>query len=246
MALIADIFEVVLIDSNGDAIGTTSLEQANIDVSVNENDVRAGRGNELRAILHSDRDINISLTDVEFRYDWLAKQLGQDIKTGAGVGYAMPKWYKVDATSGITLVQAPVSSDEGLVIYTEDGQKLSGFTVTGSDVDLSGATPTVAEGDNIEVRTYKYDTDSATETIEIDNSVFAKGVQAVLETLEINEDEVPTHKIQYQFSNCLPSGNFTIETSSEKTANTQGFTLRVVKPKTDTKVGKVLRIPVVE
>lgn len=248
MGLIADIFEVVLIDQTGDAIGTTSLTDANIDVTVQENDVRCGRGNSLAAVLHSDRDINISLTEMEFKYEWIAKQLGQSITTGAGVGYAMPKYYLVVdggvTVPTITLDETPNLTADDIVIYSEDGQKISGFTLTVSEIDFTAATPSVAIGDNVEVRTYTYATAANTETIEIDNSIFAKGVKAVLETLEINEDEIPTHKLQYQFDNALPSGKFTINTSSEKTANSTEFTLRVVKPKTSTKVGKVVRIPI--
>jgi hypothetical protein len=244
MAVIADVFEVALIDSTtGDAIGTTTLTEANIQVQVKENDVRGSRGNQLMGVLHSDRDITLNLTDISFKYDWIAKQLGQNIVTGAGTGYATPKWYSV-ATEKITLDETP-SDTSSLVIYNASGVKITGFTVTTDQVDFTAATPTVANGDSVEVRTYKYATDAQTQTIEIDNSVFAKGVIAVLETLEVDEStEVATHKIQYQFDRALPSGNFTISTRSEKTASTQAFNLRVVKPATSTVVGRVLRIPV--
>ncbi|MFW6002688.1 MAG: hypothetical protein ACOCQD_05045 [archaeon] len=244
--LIADVFDVVLQDSDGDVIATTSLQEANIDVSVQENDVRAGKGNQLIGILHSDRDIAINLTDAEFKYEWLAKQLGQDIKTGAGIGYAMPKFYTATEntdTMEIELDEEPLSTDSGLKIYDADGEEIveaTGYTISGSTVELLEA----AEGDRIEVRTYKYNTDEGTETIEIDNSVFAKGVVCILETLEIDGEENPKNKIQYQFTNALPSGNFTVNTQSERNASTQAFDLRVVTPSTSTKVGKILRIPI--
>lgn len=249
MGLVADVFLVNLIDGDGQVFGTTTLQDANIEVQVQENDVRGGRGNQLLAVLHSDRDINISLTDVEFKYDWLAKQLGQDIVTGAGRAYAMPKWYTVQdgGTTGvdsITLDEAPDDMNPELAIYDENGEPITGFTVNGSDVEFSG-TGAVVAGDKVEVRTYAYNTDPTTETIEIDNSVFADGVKAVLETLEIDNNENPTHKVQYQFDNSLPSGNFTISTASAREAQTQEFSLRVVKPSDSNVVGRVLRMPIV-
>lgn len=248
MAVIADVFDVILIDTDGDTIGTTTLQEANIEVQVQENEVRGGKGNQLLGILHSDRDITINLTDVNFRYEWLAKQLGQDIKTGAGVAYAMPKWYTVVDNAGtkeFTLDETP-SDAVSLAIYDEGGNKLTpttDYTVSADKVTIIDAT--IAAGDAVEVRTYKYATDAQTQTIEIDNSVFAKGVTAILDTLEIDEStETATHKIQYQFDNALPSGNFSINTASEKTASTQAFNLRVVKPKTSTKVGRMLRFAI--
>jgi hypothetical protein len=252
MAVIADIFEVILIDTNGDTIGTTSLQEGSIETQVQESDVRAGRGNSLRGVLHSDRDITISLTDVGFKYDWLAKQLGQDIVTGAGVAYSMPKFYDVvdiDTVTtgnqpGVTLDKTPKSITT-LVIFNESGVEITGFTLTTNKVDFTSATPAVAVGDRVEARTYTYDTAAETQTIEINNSVFAKGVKAILETIEIDEStETATHTLQWQFDNALPTGNFTINTSSAKEANTQEFSLRVVKPKTSDVVGRSLRIPV--
>lgn len=244
MAVVADVFETILIDDDGDVIGTTTLQDANIEVSVQEQDVRGGRGNQLLGILHSDRDINISMNDIQFRFDWLAKQFGQDIVTGKGKAYAMPKWYVVGSDNKITLEKTPSSTPE-LAIYTKDGKKITKFTLTGNKVDFTSATPTVAIGDSVEVRTYVYDTDPQTQSFKIDNSVFAKGVKAVLTTVEFDESsETETHYIQYEFYKAIPTGNFSINTASERSAQAQAFNLRVVKPKETTEVGIVKRIPV--
>lgn len=244
MAFIADVFNVVLLDKvSGDAIATTTLQSGDIDVSVQENEIRAGQGAQLLGVLHAQRDININLTDAEFKYEWLAKQLGQDIATGAGVAYAMPKWYTVvDNASSmeITLDQTPTATNNGLKIFKADGTAIANPTVADAVVTLTGVTA----GDKVEVRTYKYDTDATTETINIDGSVFAKGVVAILETIEIDGNEIATHRIQYQFDNTVPTGNFTISTASERQASTQQFNLRVLKPSDSTVVGRVLRMPV--
>jgi hypothetical protein len=248
MAVVADVFDVLLISKKtNEVIGTTTLQDANIEVSVQESDVRGGKGNQLLGVLHSDRDITINLTDINFRYEWLATQLGQDIVTGAGIAYAMPKWYTVEEVSTdlqIELDHTP--SDNGsIAIYDEGGNKLEltiDYTVSGNKVTIID--PTIQEGDQLEVRTYAYQTDPLTQTIEIDNQVFADGVMVILETLEIDETtEMPTHLIQYQFDNALPTGNFSINTSSAREAQTQVFNLRVVKPKNSTKVGKIVRVP---
>ena len=265
MGIIADIFEAILVDSDGRAIGTTSLTESNIEVAVQENDVRHGRGNALVGVLHADRDITLNFTEGEFKYDWIAQQLGQDIATGAGEAWAMPRWYEAEESDletleidpeteepaeesdmdvVITLEHEPLATDNNLAIYDADGIEIpatTGYTVSGKEVTLL----TAEAGDAIEVRTYKYATPATTREIEIDNSVFGKGVQVVLETLEIDpETEEPIATLQYIFYKCLPSGNFSISTASERTAQTQAFSFRVVKPKTSTVVGKIMRIPI--
>lgn len=247
MGFIADVFDAVLIDNKTKQVfASATLQEANIEVEVTENEIRGGKGNQLLAVLHTDRSFNIPLTDAEFRYDWLAAQLGQDIKTGAGIAYAMPKWYKVeDDGSGeaiITLNNTPISQDS-LAIYDYDGKRITGFTLNGNEVSFSGATPMVNIGDEVEVRTYQYQTDPDTQIIAIDNSVFAKGVTLILETIEIDADEQPTHRIQYKFPNAIPTGTFNINTTSAREGVAQEFSLRIVKPRTTTVVGEVLRFP---
>ena len=237
MAVIADVFDVLLIDENEDVVGTTTLQDANIEVSVQENDVRGGKGNQLLGVLHSDRDIVISMNDVNFRYDWLAKNFGQDIVTGAGVAYAMPKWYKVEGGK-IELEKAPI--DGTVKVYDADGELLAPVAVTGKEVELP-----VGVASEVEVRTYQYVTPDTMEKFVIDNAKFAKGVKAILETIEVDEaTETVTHILQYEFYNTLPTGNVTISTASERQAQAQPFNLRVVKPRTSTVVGEVKRIPV--
>lgn len=240
---IADVFDVLLIDDKGEVFATTTLTEANIEVSVQENEIRGGKGNELLGTLHTSRDITINLTDVEFKYDWLAKNLGQDIKTGAGVAYAMPKLYKVEDVASnlqIKLDKTPLSIDD-LHIYDIKGNKLVDFTLDGDTVSFTNG---VEAGDMVEVRTYTYSTPTTTQYIKIDNKVFAKGVKCILETIEIDGDEKPLYIIQYHFYKAVPTGSFTLNTASERNAQTHEFNLRVIKPKYSTEVGEVYRIPI--
>ena len=243
MALIADVFDVTLIDENtGDVIATTTLQDAGIDVSVEENEVRGGKGNALLGTLHVSRDIEISLTDTEFKYEWLAKQLGTDVKTGEGVAYAMPKYYKLDSDKKITLDKTPIDEDS-IAVYTEDAKRISGDALSAAAGVVTFTSDELSPGDDVEVRTYKYATPPETQTIEFDNSKFAKGVRAILETIEIDGDETITHVPQYQFERAVPTGNFSVLTASERSAVTQDFTLRVIKPKTSSVVGQLVRFP---
>lgn len=243
MGLVANMFKVLVLEPDyKTAIASTTLTDASIEVTMNTNDVVAG-DNELIAILHSSRDINIPLTDVKWRYDFLAMQLGQDIKTGAGTAYAMPKFYTAKDNTGtisITLDETP-SDEDSLKIYKLDETEITTFTVSGKEVTFATG---VEAGDDIYVKTYTYETVATTETIDIDNSVFPSDFIVVLETIEIDEDEQPTHKLQFQFDRCKPTGNITLNTTSDRNATSQQTNFRVLKPKTSTVVGRALRIPI--
>ena len=243
MGFIADVFDVTLIDDQGYTIATTTLQDAGIEVSVTQNEIRAGKGNQLLGTLNVSRDIMVNLTDVSFSYEFLATQLGQDVKTGAGVAYATPKWYEVGADLSIELSNTPLDIND-IAIYAEDGTPIDTFTQDVTDAKKLTFTGVTA-GENIQVRTYTYATAPETQTIEFDGAVFAKGMKAILETVEIDGDETITHVLQYQFDSAVPDGNFSVSTASERNAATQTFNLKIIKPKTSTVVGRLLRMPYV-
>ena len=239
---IADVFDALLVDANGEVFATTTLQSADIEIKVKENEVRGGKGNSLLAVIHSDRDIAIKMTDADFKYDWVARQLGQSVTTGAGVGYTFPKLHTASGTTDIkiTLDEAPIA--DSLVIYTVDGKLIpkTDYTVTSKDVKFTSG---VKAGDKVNVRTYKYATSPQTQSIEINNKLFAKGCQLILETIEIDGDENPLYKIQYQFDKGIPSGNMTLKTASERNAQSQEFDFKILKPKDSDVVGRIVRIP---
>ncbi|EGL20084.1 MULTISPECIES: hypothetical protein [unclassified Paenibacillus] len=242
MALIADVFIAQMIDKDGQVFASTTLQSGDIDFNVKENEVRGGRGNALQGVLHSDRDISVKMTDSLFRYDWMARQLGQSIVTGAGKAYAMPEWYTASGstTIKISLPEAPIA--DTLAIYKADGTPIpkANYTLSSKDVTF---TTGVTAGEKVEVRTFQYATSAKTETINIDNSVFARGTKLVLETLEIDNDETPLYKIQYIFESAVPTGNFSVKTASERNGQAQQFDLKVLKPKDSNVIGQVVRIP---
>lgn len=248
--LVADVFEAVLIDNlTGNTIGSTTLQSGAVEVSVQANDVRGGRGNQLIAVLTSDRDINVNLSDAAFQYDWLAVQLGTNITTGAGVAYTTPAWHTVSGANTITLSPAPIATNDMMRIFDNTGVEITriGAAPTVNQYTIAGGVLTfnVARANTqVEIRTYRYTSAAATQTINIDNSRFPGGVTLILETLEINNNLTPTARIQWVFTNALPTGSFTVNTSSERTASAQDFSLRIVKPATSNIVGQVMRIPI--
>jgi hypothetical protein len=252
MSLIADCFDVLLVDNTtGSMIASTTLSSADINITADEKEVRAGRGDALIAVLHSGRKVDVKLSEVTFKYDWIAQQLGQTVGDAAATtAWALSKWYEcvdidgaeVGTAIGFTLDEIPLATGSGLKIYDSTGKEVAlttGYTITGKEVTIT----TGVIGDRYEVRGYKYTTAATATTINIDHTSFAKGVTCVLETLEIEEDESELAKVQYIFESILPSGNVTISTKKERDANVTDFTFKAIKPKDATCIGKVIRIP---
>lgn len=252
MSLIVDVFDVSLINSTGDIYATTTLSSGDIDIKCDSKEIRAGRGDALISILRSNRQVDIKLAEVTFKWDFLKLQLGRTGTVASAVAWATSKWYEcvdLDGSGagtaiGFTLDHEPLSSSSGLKIFNSSGTAVavtSGYTISGDDVTIVGG----VVGDRYEVRGYKYNTIATAETVLIDNISFPDDVICVLETLEVSEEgETALARIQYIFDKAVPDGNITISTKKEKDASVTNFNLKALKPTNSNNIGRVIRIPV--
>lgn len=244
MSLIADVFDVLLIDSTGDMFASSTLSTADINITVDTQNINAGRGNALISMLHSNRQADIKLAEMTFKWDWIANQLGKKANIGAAEVWALPRWYTASGTTTvkITLDEQPIANNSGIKMYKADGTEITSANYSIAEKDVTFTTGVVA-GDTVEVRGYKYTTAETASTIEVDNISFAKGVKCILETLEINEDETELAKVQYIFDSVLPTGNLTISTKKERDASVTNFEFKAVKPLSQNTIGRFVRIP---
>jgi len=61
------------------------LLDSSIETTLANKDVRAGRGNQLQYIYYHTAEMNIKISDAQWNLDFLAKQVGQDVETGANI-----------------------------------------------------------------------------------------------------------------------------------------------------------------
>lgn len=248
MSLVADVFDILIQSDSGALIASTTLSSADIKISVDEKEIRGGKGDALIAILHSARKVEITTSEMLFKWDWIANQLGQTAVVGVTNAWATPKFYTAATTTGITIIlnPKPLASGSGLEIYKADGTLVpsANYTVVAA-TGVATFTTGVLAGDAVEVRGYKYATAATASTISINNTSFAAGCVCVLSTIEISEDETPLNIIQFQFDECLPSGNFDISTKSARDASVSNFTFKAIKPKTSDNLGRMIKTPIV-
>ncbi|MCK9576060.1 MAG: hypothetical protein M0R51_09050 [Clostridia bacterium] len=245
MGLICDVFDVNLYTDTGEMIASTTLQSADMKISVDEKEIRAGKGDALVAILHSARKVDISLAEIEFKWDWIANQLGQTATTAAVDVWAVPKFYTAVSDTGIkiTLDETPKNDETDIRIYTSAGVLIANttYSIEGKVVTFASG---VEEGQIVEVRGYIYTSAATASTVLIDNTSFADGLKCILTTIEIDSDETPIYTIQVQLDECLPSGNFELNTKSARDASVSNFTFKAIKPRTSDNLGRIIRIPI--
>src|ERR1035437_5196583 len=246
MAMIAKIFKALLIDNvTKDEFATATLEEAGVTIDSATQDVEGGGG--LVSVLHLPKKESINLKDVRFHFDILAKQLGCDIVIGAGEAYAFPvdKTIVLDATvKTITLPQTPKTS-ANVKLYkanTTTAIANTDYTITGTDVEFTGIA--YEEGDIISVGSYIYATSATTGTITINNSAYRHGITCVLETLEIDELELPLNTIQIVLDKCVFDGSVKIDTKTKTDAVRHDFNLKCLNKIGEDIAGRIVRIPI--
>ncbi|MBX0320196.1 hypothetical protein [Shouchella clausii] len=238
--LIADVFDMLVIDPKGYVLLEDKLTSGNISGQTESNDVRAGQGNNLFAVLHNSKEIEITQNSPVFNFKSLAMHIGSDITTGKGIGYAAAESHIV-SNGKITLKKEPISQSS-VKIENEHGIQLNDFTLSEKEITFED----LADGEKVRVLTYEYETPEHSQTIFIPANEFPENVKIVLTTLEISRGEQPLNYIQFVFDLVKPSANFTIETSSERQAATRENTFRVLKPEGEKYLGKVHRFPIDE
>lgn len=240
---LVDVFKVQILDNaTNDVIATALLQDAQIQRQLQSTEIRTGPGNGLYGELYHDASTTITLTHTNYAYDWLARTLGQTITTGAGTAWDFLSAYSVSGST-VTLANTPIAVGD-VIVKNASGNAVTGFTLTGKTLDFTAATPTVASGSTLDI-TYQYTSSPQTQIISFDDSVFGKGQKIILETMEVDGTGNPVNRIQYEYYNVIPDGQFTVNTQSQRQAVTQQMVLKVVNLATNgsTKVGEVRRIP---
>ena len=219
--IIFQVCNAVIIDEAAKrVIAKTNLQSADIEVSTESKEVKAGQSNGVIATISASRNITVKLSEPTFSLESLAMTMGQDITTGVGVAYAMPETHEVGVGKTIKLKHVPI--DGSIVI---EGGLIATVTEDSKSVVITGAT----EGEQVKVLTYQYKTAAGTKTINIDNKKFATAKKLILETPVFDLEQNPAFLLQYEFPVAKPVENFTINTKSEQEAVVSNLELKILE-----------------
>ena len=215
--MLLGVADALVITKSGLQIAAGTLSSTSIDMSTDISDIRGGRGNKLIGRLKTNKNVSVTIEDLEQTPEFQALVSGAKIKSGAITAYVMPKEVKY-VTDGITLDHTPLEATIPCQIL-KNGSKVGG-TVAGKKLTVAGAT----EGDVILVGAYTYNAASA-KHFKVQAGKFAENVTVVLEE-DVYDGETMQiiGRKQTILENCSVDENFSLAGSREIGETTASYT----------------------
>lgn len=188
--------------------GTTNLNTS-IEVSMEEQNVNAGKGNKLIYSFKYGRELNVTLEAADWKLEYLAANVGNDISTGLADMYNIAEC--VTITEGVGVLPATPIGD--VAVELNDGSIVT-VTPTGTNIDLTAKGVTSG---TVNV-TYKYNDTAKTLVIDADTS--PKVYKLVLDADKHNNKLGKVGTVQIVIPSYQPSGNFTMEFTPDGVSST--------------------------
>lgn len=197
--------------------GVTMLDTS-IETSLSNTDVRGGQGNKLLYIYYHTAEMNITINNAEFSLDFLALNVGSNIKVGADMFIDET----VTVTGGTGLVtKTPLtlntSTAYGWVTMPDKSVEKVAFT-SGSTFTLSGANASFS-GD-VCVRYYANQITARDVTVYAD--MMPSNIRLVMEAILASSDAVTNRigKVQVHVPRASMTGAFTLSMTPDSVAST--------------------------
>lgn len=216
--MLLGVADALVITKSGLQIAAGTLSSTSIDMSTDISDIRAGRGNKLIGRIKTNKNVSVTIEDLEQTPEFQALVSGAEIKTGSITAYVMPKEVKY-TTSGIDLEETPIEKTIPC-INLKDGSKVEG-TVSDKKLTISAGAD---EGDVILVGAYTYNASSA-KHFKVQAGKFAENVTVVLEE-DVYDGETMQiiGRKQTILENCSVDENFSLAGSREIGETTASYT----------------------
>lgn len=223
--LIVDIFEADFFQNGRLLWHSANLTTGSIDNKQTKVDVRNGRGNAKFAVLPTNKEATVSLTENTFSFNTLALITGSDIVVGEGIGITAMEEYTLDSSKKITLKQEPTSDVElevwkGDILIEEGKMSRSAKEITFTDLSA---------GDVVKVYPYTFATSAETRKVTISAKQVATGGKLILSTQEVNQKLEKVADIYFVCENVVPAGEWGITLGSEVKANDLKIDLEILQ-----------------
>lgn len=188
--------------------GTTNLNTS-IEVSMEEQNVNAGKGNKLIYSFKYGRELNVTLEAADWRLEYLAASLGNDIKIQLADMYKIAECITINKGIGV-LPATPIGD---VAVETADGNVII-ITPEGNTIDVKKYG---IESGAVNV-TYKFS--NMAKTIVIDADTAPKVYKLVLDADKHNNKLGKVGSVQIEIPSYQPSGNFNIEFTPDGVTST--------------------------
>jgi len=215
--MLLGVADALVITKSGLQIAAGTLSSTSIDMSVDASDLRGGRGNKIIGRLKTNKNVSVTIEDLEQTPEFQALVSGAEIKSGSITAYVMPKEVRY-VTGGIDLEETPIEAKIPCQIL-KNGSKVDG-TVTAGKLTVTGA----EAGDKVLIGGYTYQASDA-KSFKIQAGKFAENVTVVLEE-DVYDGETMQiiGRKQTILENCSVDENFSLAGSREIGETTASYT----------------------
>ena len=226
---------------------SNTLQDIGIDVKEDNKKLQGGIGNPVIYSWGENRQISVSVSDAVSRLNWTAAKLGQELKKGNVLAFKEAQTYIVKSNS-ITLDAEPATNEKPQIFDLQTGIAIDPSKITISEKTkvtfesslLKDGAVVYVNGYNVPVKDSLY--------IDIDANKFAKTFEVIITNpiVMIDENGVPTTKFirQYRFPLGRLSGDFKDDLKSKSDGGKMDSKIEILKPMNDSKMGRIMIIPI--
>lgn len=239
--LINDTADVVFTrKSDGHKVFTAEATIAGISQAITENKLKAGIGNKTIAVLRSDKEITLNVTNALFDLNWLAATQGVAVQNGtATINHQETDLIVADNAGSleVTITGVPVDTNDVQIIDSV-GNVYEGTFTTGK-VKIPVEATTIEVGDKVAINYTKSVTGN---TVVFDSKKFSENYAVEYHTIEYNPatNEVLAD-LYIQFDNCVPSGSFDLSFENG-TAISPALTFEALASLTGSEMGRMIEV----
>ena len=191
--------------------GTTNLNTS-IEVTMEEQNVNAGKGNKLVYSYKYGREFNVTLETANWDLKYIAANVGTDIAQTLAERYSIGECVTLTSYVG-TLPKTPVGK---VAVDLGNGTTVE-VTPTGTTIDLSAYSAIIGDNKTVNV-TYCFD--ATADQLIIDASTSPKVYELILDADKHNNQIGKVGSVQIYVPSYQPSGNFNIEFTPDGVSST--------------------------
>lgn len=225
---------------------SNTLQDIGIDVKEDNKKIQGGIGNPVIYSWGENRRITVTVDDAVSRLNWTAAKLGQELKKGTVLAFKEARTYVVNSNT-ITLDSAPSKDEKPQIFNLKTGEAIDPSKITIVDNKVTFESSLITDGEKVYVNGYNVPVDESL-YIDIDANKFAKTFEVIITNpvVMIDENGIPTTKFirQYRFPLGRLSGDFKDTMKAKSDGGKMSSKIEIMKPITDSKMGRIMVIPI--
>lgn len=238
--LVMDVAKITITDLETKKVtATATATMSSINSSLSEEQIRAGWGGGIVATINSEKNVELSFTDVFFSMDYLAMVQGSEVEEGA-TGTVIEQFegtitdnggvLEIAVPADVTVTSATLVDKDG----TQDAVTITSGKITAPEGLVAEA------GDSVIVF---YTKEIVGQKVVIDAQKFPKFVGIQYHTRAFNPDtNVVTKDIYIQFDKVKPQGNMDLALEVSSAANTEMTFVAMNKNLNSTEMGRYFAV----